>query len=47
MSEKTLLHQTAALLGDFGIGVETLANGDVPVTSPWSRQRAVKYPGVT
>jgi aldehyde dehydrogenase (NAD+) len=34
MSEKTLLHQTAALLGDFGIAAETLTNGDLPVTSP-------------
>jgi aldehyde dehydrogenase (NAD+) len=34
MSEKTLLHQTAALLGDFGIAAETLTNGDLPVASP-------------
>jgi aldehyde dehydrogenase (NAD+) len=34
MSEKTLLHQTAALLGDFGIAAETLTKGDLPVASP-------------
>ena len=45
MSEKTLLHQTAALLGDFGIGVETLANGDVPVTSPIDGSRIATIRG--
>src|SRR5437870_294660 len=34
MSEKTLLHQTAALLGDLGIAADTLTNGDLPVASP-------------
>jgi aldehyde dehydrogenase (NAD+) len=34
MSEKTLLHQTAALLGDFGIAADMLTNGDLPVASP-------------
>jgi aldehyde dehydrogenase (NAD+) len=34
MSEQTLRHQTAALLGDFGLAAETLANGDLPVASP-------------
>src|SRR6266446_2455818 len=34
MSEKTLLHETAALLGDFGIAADALTNGDLPVTSP-------------
>src|ERR1700726_2289160 len=34
MSEKTPLHQTAALLSDFGIAAETLTNGDLPVASP-------------
>src|SRR5437588_3157252 len=45
MSEKTLLHQTAALLGDFGIGVETLASGDVPVTSPIDGSRIATIRG--
>jgi aldehyde dehydrogenase (NAD+) len=34
MSEKTLLYQTTALLGDFGIPANTLTDGDFPVTSP-------------
>src|ERR1700730_12838145 len=34
MSEKTLLHQPAELLSDFGIAAETLTNGDLPVASP-------------
>src|SRR5437763_15675550 len=34
MSEKTLQHETAALLGDFGIAADLLTAGDLPVTSP-------------
>jgi aldehyde dehydrogenase (NAD+) len=34
MNEKTLLHETAALLGDFGIAADILTNSDLPVTSP-------------
>src|SRR5437667_1289142 len=34
MAEKTLLHETTALLGDLGIAGDVLTNGDLPVTSP-------------
>src|SRR5438132_7262288 len=34
MAEKTLLHDTAALLGDLGIAADVLTNGDFPVASP-------------
>src|ERR1700726_2260367 len=34
MSEKTPLHQTAALLADFGVAADAVTNGDLPVASP-------------
>src|SRR5439155_1701904 len=45
MTEKTLLHQTAALFGDFGIAADLLTNGDVPVTSPIDGSRIATIRG--
>jgi len=45
MATDTLFHETAALLGDFGIAVDIPTNGDLPVTSPIDGSRIATIHG--